>query len=68
MKFLTGNDPINARNLYKSKMETYQPQFKLALLCNDIPEMDSNDDAVWARCRCVEFPITFVDNPKTENQ
>jgi putative DNA primase/helicase len=60
MKYMTGNDPIRGRKLYQSEFE-YQPQFKILLLCNDIPEMDSTDDGVWSRLRVLNFPVKFVD-------
>lgn len=63
MKNLSGNDPIKGRKLFKSEFE-YRPQFKILLLCNDIPEMDSTDGGVWSRLRVLNFPVTFVDrNP-----
>jgi P4 family phage/plasmid primase-like protien len=64
MKFLTGNDPIKGRGLFEKNEYEYIPQFKVLLLCNDIPDMDSNDEGVWSRSRVVEFPITFVKEPK----
>ena len=63
MKFLTGNDPIKGRGLYEKTEVEYNPQFKVILLCNDIPDMDNNDEGVWSRCRCIEYPVTFVKNP-----
>ena len=41
---------------------------KIGFLCNKIPAFDEEDDAVWARTRCIEFPITFVDDPKKPNE
>ncbi len=38
------------------------------LLCNDIPAFDKNDDAIWDRARCIEFPIKFVPNPQGDTQ
>lgn len=64
MKFLTGNDPIKGRGMFEKNEYEYKPQFKVLLLCNDIPDMDSNDEGVWSRSRVVEFPITFVKEPK----
>jgi len=64
MKFLTGNDPIKGRGMFEKNEYEYKPQFKVLLLCNDIPDMDSNDEGVWSRSRVVEFPVTFVKEPK----
>jgi P4 family phage/plasmid primase-like protien len=66
MKFLTGNDPIKGRGMFEKNEYEYKPQFKVLLLCNDIPDMDSNDEGVWSRSRVVEFPITFVKEPKED--
>ena len=68
MKLLTGNDPIPFRGMYKETVETFVPQFKLILLCNDIPVMDKNDQGVWSRCRCINFPSRFVDDPKKPHE
>ena len=68
MKFMTGNDPIKGRGLYEKEEYEYKPQFKMMVLCNDIPKMDSNDGGVWSRSRCIEFPTTFVENPIAENE
>ena len=68
IKLLTGNDKITARTLYNDKIITFIPNFNLHLLCNDIPNFDKNDDAIWSRCRCIEFPIKFVETPQTEWQ
>lgn len=68
MKALTGNDPISFRSMYKEKVETFDPQFKLILLCNDVPAMDVNDLGVWNRCRCIKFPTVFVTNPTKPNE
>lgn len=63
MKKLTGGDTMSGRMLHSNEMIHFKPQFKLILVCNDIPEMTYNDDAVWNRARVVDFPVTFVDNP-----
>ena len=64
MKFLTGNDPVEARNLHSNSLVAFQPHFKLIMLCNDIPLMDNNDNGVWRRSRILEFPVVFCDNPR----
>jgi P4 family phage/plasmid primase-like protien len=68
MKGITGNDVIKGRGLFEKTEYSFKPQFKLTLLCNDIPKMDKQDDGVWSRCRCIEFPVTFVENPEKENE
>jgi len=69
IKGITGKDKFTSRYLYSNDMITFTLKFKLILLCNDKPKVNAiNDQAFWNRCRCVEFPITFVENPVNENQ
>uniref|UniRef100_A0A6C0CB60 SF3 helicase domain-containing protein n=1 Tax=viral metagenome TaxID=1070528 RepID=A0A6C0CB60_9ZZZZ len=68
-KFITGGEMIPCRGLYDKKITEFEPTHKIGLLCNKIPNMDENDDeAVWDRTRCIEFPTKFVDNPDQPNQ
>jgi P4 family phage/plasmid primase-like protien len=68
IKLITGNDSITARDLFSSNIITFKPQFNLIILCNDIPPFDKSDGAIWDRCRCIEFPSKFVDNPVLEHE
>jgi hypothetical protein len=64
MKTLTGNgEDITGRSLYSNEIISYVPKFKIIMFCNDKPSMDSNEEAVWKRSRCLNFPTTFVENP-----
>lgn len=63
LKKYTGGDTLSGRMLHSNDMIFFKPHFKLLLICNDIPEMNHNDDAVWRRARVIDFPVTFVDNP-----
>ena len=68
-KFFTGNEMIPCRTLFDKKITSFEPTHKIGVLCNNIPVMDdNNDEAVWERTRCIEFPIKFVDNPTNENE
>ena len=60
MKEITGNDKIQARGLYKEPFE-FTPQFKLIMMCNDLPNIPSNDDGTWRRIEAVDFIARFVD-------
>ena len=69
IKSITGKDKFTGRLLYSNNEITYRFCFKLILLCNDKPNIDKPDDmAFWDRCRCVDFPTTFCDNPKNKNE
>ncbi len=63
MKEITGNDKIQARGLYKEPFE-FTPQFKLLCMCNDLPNIPSNDDGTWRRIEVPDFIAKFVDLEK----
>jgi len=68
MKEYTGGDRIKGRGLYISDMTEFKPQFKLFLLCNDLPEVPPYDNGVWRRMEVIHFSSRFVDNPKESNE
>jgi len=67
LKEYTGNDKIKARGLHKEPIE-FKPQFKLALLCNDIPKIPAHDTGAWRRIEIIEFKSRFCDDPKESNE
>ena len=67
LKEFTGGDKIKARGLHKDPIE-FKPQFKLALLCNEMPEGPPNDTGAWRRIEVVEFKSRFCENPKENNE
>ena len=62
MKELTGNDTIQARTLFKEPME-FKPQFKLVMMCNQLPSLPTIDNGTMRRLKVTEFIATFKDKP-----
>jgi len=60
MKELSGQDKIQARQLY-GKPFYYVPQFKMLLICNDLPNIDSIDGGTWRRIRAIPWYVRFID-------
>jgi len=60
MKEITGNDKIQARGLFKEPFE-FRPQFKLIMMTNELPIIESDDDGTWRRVEAVPFISRFVD-------
>ena len=67
MKQLTGCDPIEVRELYKSPF-ILTPQFKMVLTCNRLPTLSSTDGGTIRRIRVIEWNSEFVENPIKKNQ
>ena len=65
MKEMTGGDRIMARALYQEPVE-FRPFFKMAMVCNNLPEVRSDDGGTWRRIKCVKFGSRFVENPDPE--
>lgn len=66
LKELSGGDVVQTRELFKAPCE-WKPQFKLFLLCNQLPHVPSDDGGTWRRIRVVEFGSKFLENPNSEN-
>jgi len=65
MKEITGGDPIQARELFKTSI-TFIPMFKLACCTNTLFDIKSNDEGTWRRIRVVDFESKFIDNPSLD--
>ena len=63
IKEMSGGDPITLRRLYSSAIETFQPMAMPTMPCNDIPNMDRNDDAIMNRLDIIPFMSTFGVRP-----
>jgi len=66
MKELSGGDTIQARELFAPPVE-FEPQFKMVLICNHLPKINSNDGGTWRRIRVVEFQSRFEENPDPDS-
>lgn len=66
IKELTGNDLISARNLHENDNE-FRVSTKLLLMTNYLPDVYSDDAAVWDRIRVIEFPIHFCEQSEIRN-
>ncbi|PNH04444.1 putative helicase [Tetrabaena socialis] len=67
LKELTGGDKVQARAIYKEPVE-FKPQWHIALLCNHLPHVPSDDGGTWRRIRVVEFTSKFVERPVAPNE
>ena len=67
MKELSGGDKIYARGLFKDPIQ-FKPQFKMILLCNELPKINADDNGTWRRIRVVKFISKFTDNPRLEHE
>jgi len=65
IKLMSGQDKARTRACYSNDMIEFTFQFKMILLCNEVPKVDNpNDEAFWIRFKCINFPTMFVDEPK----
>ncbi|MEE8302540.1 MAG: phage/plasmid primase, P4 family [Candidatus Tectomicrobia bacterium] len=65
VKRVTGRDLVTARFLYGEFFD-FLPQFKLFLVCNNLPNVSSVDKAMWRRIHQVPFTITIPDEERDE--
>jgi putative DNA primase/helicase len=66
IKLMTGGDRIACRPLYKDLTE-YDPQFKLWVATNDLPDVSGTDEAIWRRIRVINFPVTIPECERDPN-
>ena len=67
LRQLTGNDTLVARELYKNCV-SFKLQGTMIMCANELPEINSINEAVWRRIRVIDFPSRFVENPKRDNE
>jgi putative DNA primase/helicase len=66
IKNMTGGDRIACRAQYKDFRE-YDPQFKLWVATNDLPEVSGTEEAIWRRIRVIKFPVTISEQDRDPN-
>jgi putative DNA primase/helicase len=55
LKAHTGNDPIEARNLYSTRFMTFTPSHKINFLTNEPPRTDDVGPSMQRRVRIIKF-------------
>lgn len=58
LKELTGSDAMFIRGLFKDGGDV-RLQFKVAFICNKLPKISSDDQAIWNRVRVLTFESVF---------
>jgi len=61
------SDTIVARMLYSDPIEII-PQWKMIMMCNALPKINSTDGGTWRRVRVVPFESKFVEDPRKPNE
>lgn len=64
VKFFTGGEKISGRNPHDKYPIEFDPTHTLFLLTNEKPGAKYDDNALWARLRCFDFPFSFIAEPK----
>lgn len=69
MKSLTGGDPLEAKFMGQNPVE-FTPSHTFFMLTNDLPKVDADATAVWARMRIVPFDVSFEgrEDPSLEER
>ena len=66
LKQMTGGDKMTSRALFKGTTQ-FKPQFKIVLMCNDLPQLGGNDGGIWRRIEVVKYLAKFTDNERSVN-
>lgn len=67
LKYLSGEDTVNARDLYESGGHTFTPTHTLFLATNYRPHLPASDEATWERIIIVEYMRRYLDDPNPAN-
>lgn len=66
MKTFSGDEPIAPRHLFQANIY-FVPQFTCFLICNDTPEIDTDDGGTWRRMVVIDFVAKFLNKSDVEN-
>lgn len=67
IKAVSGKDPMTGRQLHRPLI-TFRPVCQLFFLFNVVPPMPGADEAFLKRLVVIEFPISFLDEPRFSNE
>lgn len=67
LKEFIGGDELVGRFLNQNNIK-FNPQYKMFMHCNDIPDMPSTDDGVWRKIRVIPFESKFVIDEKDKHK
>lgn len=63
-KALTGQDVMPYRPMF-GEMRAFEPEFKLFMVCNDMPEFKGSSGSMDRRIRVIPFESTFLPKSKS---
>ena len=63
VKALTGGEPMMIRGLY-TDMIVFEPDFKLTISGNHLPDIRGGDDGIWRRLMLVTFPVQIPEEKR----
>lgn len=67
LKALAGDDYITAKMFFCNPYQ-YRPRFKLCIRANNMPSVDSFDQAIWERVKLLPFNVKFRGTDREDNQ
>ncbi len=68
VKWLVGGDILCGREPFGRREVHFKPTHTLLLLTNHKPKADPTDYALWQRVHLIPFALSFVDEPRRENE
>lgn len=67
LKNLINRDDIKFRHLNSNETKILKPDFNMILMFNKLPKLPLNDKNFMSKCKILNFPVQFVDNPDPNN-